>query len=62
MRGWGRRGRTRPLTMPRLRERRAWGLAEVDAGASEMPSGPLGLESLPPIVEVEGWNAVQRAV
>jgi hypothetical protein len=48
------RGRTRPLTMPRLRERRAWALAEVGAGASDMPSGPFGLESLPPIMEVEG--------
>jgi hypothetical protein len=56
---WGNvmRGRTRPLIMPRLRVRRAWALA-VGLGASDMPSGPLGLESLPPIMEVEGWIAV----
>jgi hypothetical protein len=46
-------GRTRPWIMPRFRVRRAWALAEVGLEPSEMPSGPLGMESLPPIVEVE---------
>jgi hypothetical protein len=41
---------TLPLTMPRLRERRAGALLEVVGGPSDMPSGPFGLESRPPML------------
>lgn len=42
---------TRPLMIPRFRERRGGALPEVGLEASLMPSAALGIESLPPILE-----------
>jgi hypothetical protein len=41
---------TLPLMMPRLRERRAGALLAVVGAPSDMPSGPFGLESRPPML------------
>jgi hypothetical protein len=43
---------TLPLMMPRLRERRAAASAVAGLGASLMPSGAFGLDSLPPMLYV----------
>lgn len=43
---------TLPLMMPRLRERRAAASAVAGLGPSLTPSGPFGLDSLPPMLEV----------
>jgi hypothetical protein len=39
--------------MPRLRERRAGALLAVDGAPSDMPSGPFGLESRPPMLGLQ---------
>lgn len=45
-------GSTLPLTMPRFRDKRADVLLEVGLETSLMPSGPLGMESRPPMMQV----------
>jgi len=44
-------GRTRPLMMPLDRERRPAVGEDVGLEVSDMPSGPFGMESRPPILK-----------